>query len=101
MAYDKENDDTKWKEAEELELTQTNQYDSFKDLGKRARPPQGHKQITVHMVYDVKHNGRHKARLVAGGHLTSLSLESVYSGVVLLRSLRIVIFLTELSDLKL
>ena len=53
------------------------------------------------MVYNVKHNGCHKARLVTGGHLTGPPLESIYSGVVSLRSLRIVIFLAELNDLKL
>jgi hypothetical protein len=35
------------------------------------------------MIYDVKHDGRCKARLVAGGHLTDPNTESVvYSGVV-------------------
>jgi hypothetical protein len=28
------------------------------------------KKIRVHLIYAVKHDGRHKARLVAGGHLT-------------------------------
>ena len=53
------------------------------------------------MVYDMKHNGHYKARLVGGGHLTGPPLESVYSGVVTLRSLRIVTFLAELNGLKL
>ena len=101
MMFDKENGNKRWQEAEELELTQIDQYDSFKDLGKGVKPPHGYKQITVHMVYNVKHDGHHKARLVAGGHLTGPPLESIYSGVVLLRSLRIVIFLAELNDLKL
>ena len=52
------------------------------------------------MVYDVKHGGRHKSRLVAGGHLTDTPIESVYSGVVSLRSLRLVIFLAELIGLE-
>jgi hypothetical protein len=30
----------------------------------------------------VKHNGRHKSRLVAGGHLTYVPVNSIYSGVV-------------------
>jgi len=38
--------------------------------------------------------------LVAGGHLTGTPLESVYSGVVSLRGLRLVIFLAELNKLK-
>ena len=42
-----------------------------------------------------------KARLVAGGHLTDDPIESVYSSVVSLRSLRLVIFLAELNQLEL
>jgi Reverse transcriptase (RNA-dependent DNA polymerase) len=52
-------------------------------------------------VYDVKHDGRHKARLVAGGHLTDTPVDSVYSSVVSLRGLRMVIFLAELNGLEL
>ena len=39
--------------------------------------------------------------MVADGHLTETPLDSVYSGVVSLRSLRIVLFLAELNDLEL
>ena len=38
--------------------------------------------------------------MVAGGHLTGTPLESVYSGIVSLRGLRLVIFLAELNKLK-
>jgi hypothetical protein len=51
------------------------------------------------MIYDVKHDGRHKAKLVAGGHLTDLNTESVYSGVVSLCGLRLVVLLDELNSL--
>ena len=44
-----------------------------------------YKKIRVHFVFDVKHDGRHKARLVADGHLTDVPLMIVYSGVVSLR----------------
>ena len=37
--------------------------------------------------------------MVADGHLTDVPLESVYSGVVSLRGLRIVLFLAELNGL--
>jgi len=57
----------------------------FKDIGKHALPPEGYKNIRVHMIFDVKHNGRHRARLVADGHLTDIPVDSVYSGVVSLR----------------
>jgi hypothetical protein len=53
------------------------------------------------MIYDVKHDGRHKARFVTGGHLTDLNTLSVYSGVVSLRGVRLVVFLAGLSSLEL
>ena len=63
--------------------------------------PSDYQKIRFNFVFAVKHDGRRKARLVAGGHLTKEPLESVYSGVVSLRSLRLVIFLAELNDLQL
>ena len=41
-----------------------------------------------------------QARLVAGGHLTPDPIESIYSGVVSIRSLRLVIFLAKLNNLE-
>ena len=49
--------------------------------------------MRVHFVYDVKHDDRHKARYVADGHNMDISLESVHSGLVTIRGLRMVIFL--------
>ena len=83
-----------------LELAQIQEYKTFRDLGKGTPGPEGYKKIKVHFVFDVKHDGRHKARLVAGGHLTDTPVDSVYSGVVSLRSLRLVLFLAELNKLK-
>jgi Reverse transcriptase (RNA-dependent DNA polymerase) len=53
------------------------------------------------MIYDVKHDGLHKARLVAGGHMTEVNTESVYYGVVSLHGIQLVIFLAELNHLEL
>ena len=53
------------------------------------------------MIYDVKHDGRYKARLVTGGHLTEVNIDSVYSGVVSLRGIRLIVFLAELNKLVL
>jgi hypothetical protein len=53
------------------------------------------------MIYDVKHDGRHKACLVAAGHLTNLNTESVCSGVLSLRGIRLLVFLAELNKLQL
>ena len=43
--------------------------------------------------------GRHKARLVADGHLAPKPAENIVSGVVSLRNLRLVIFLGKLNNL--
>lgn len=63
---DKENGDKKWQEATILEITQIKEYETFIDLGKGGLPPSFPKLISVHFVYNVKHDERHKARLVAG-----------------------------------
>ena len=99
IRLDRINGNTRWQDATKLEMGQLDDYNTFQDVGKIK--PKGYKQIKVHLVYDVKHDGRHKARMVADGHLTDIPLESVYSGVVSIRGVRIVAFLAELNDLEL
>ena len=100
MRPDKENGNTHWQDAMDLELTQIHEYKVFKDTGKaqfhngKVVIPDGFQKIRVHFVYAVKHDGRFKARLVADGHLTKEPVEFIYSGVVSLRSLRMVVFLS-------
>jgi hypothetical protein len=102
IRIDERNRNRRWQEAIELELQQINEYGAFTDLGHHTKtaPPDGYKKIRVHLVFDVKHDGRHKARLVADGHLTDVPDDSVYSGVVSLRGFRIVLFLAELNNLQ-
>ena len=68
---------------------------------KVTSPPKGYHRIKVHLVFAVKFDGRHKARLVADGHLTPKPIENIYCGVVSLRNLRLVIFLGKLNHLEL
>ena len=100
MELDRQNGNTRWKDAETVELKQIDDYKSFLDKGKGYNPGPDYKKIRVHMVYAVKHDGRHKARLVAGGHLTETPIDSVYSSVVSLRGIRILTFIAELNDLE-
>jgi len=100
MELDYKNGNKLWKESEEIELEQINEFNVFNDLGKGGRPPPDYKKIRVHFVYAVKHDGRHKSRLVAGGHLTKVPLDSIYSGVISLCGIRLIIFLAELNDLE-
>jgi hypothetical protein len=98
-ALDAKNGNTKWQDAMEAEINSLGEYNTFKDNGK-IKFLDNHKRIIVHFVFAVKHDFRHKARLVAGGHLTDPNIDGTYSGVVSLRSLRIAITAAELNNLK-
>ena len=95
--------------ATKLEMDQINEYKVFQDHGKAqydpksrkvSNAPNGYQKIRVYLIFAVKHNCRHKARLVAGGHLTPDPIESIYSGVVSIRSLRLVIVVAKLNNLE-
>ena len=73
ISLDKENSNTHWQDEMDLELTQIHEYKVFKDT--------------------VKHDEKFKARLVVDGHLTK-------EPVVSLRSLRMVVFLSQLNDFE-
>jgi hypothetical protein len=87
MALDKADGTIKWQDAEGIEEGQLLEYNTFINRGKGGSTPNGYKKIRCHMIYNVKHDGHHKAHLVAGGHLTDPKPESVYSGVVSFHSI--------------
>eukprot|EP00957_Ditylum_brightwellii_P010861 823450-Ditylum_brightwellii.AAC.1 len=60
-------------------MDKTYEYDEFKFLGKGGRKSKDHVMICVHLVYDMKQDGRHEARLVAGGHMTGPNTDTYYS----------------------
>jgi hypothetical protein len=103
MKLDEKNGNTKWQDAINAELNQLDEYKTFIHKGHqtKSKPPPGYKKIRVHLIFDVKPNGRHKARILADGHLTNVPLESDFSGVVILRGFRLVIFLSKLNGLEL
>ena len=100
MLLDKRNGCDRWAKATSLEMDLMHTYLVFKDMGLNVPIPKGYKKIRVHLIYDVKHDGRHRARLVADGHLTDVPVDSVYSGVVSLRGLRLLLFIAELNGLE-
>ena len=101
LEFDKANNSSKWYDATKADLDSIHSYEIFQkhekvkyDKQKKVmNAPPGYQKIRVHLIFAVKYDGRHKARLVADGHLTPESLESIYSGVVSLRNLKLVIFL--------
>ena len=76
MSIDRKNGDKLWYQAEQAELKQKCECNSFIDKGKGYVMPNDFTKIRFHFVYAVKHNGRCKAHLVAGGHLTAVPHES-------------------------
>jgi hypothetical protein len=88
MQFDLKNGNTLWREATDLEMSQLAEYDTFRDLGHKdtAPPPTGYKKIHTHLVNDCKHDGRHKARMVADGHLTDIPLEVNQSRIKVTRN---------------
>jgi hypothetical protein len=86
------NGNNKWQDSEAVEMEHLAEY-----KGKGGTAPIGYKKIWIHVVYDVRYDGRHKRQLVAGGHLTDPNTENVYSEV----GIHLINFLSQLNVLEL
>jgi hypothetical protein len=97
---DEKNRNTLWKDDVALELQRIYDSQTFENKvhHTQVKPPNGYKKIFLHVVFHVKHDGRHKERLIADGHLTDVPLDYVYAGVVSIKGFRLVIFLAELKS---
>jgi hypothetical protein len=67
---DLKNGNTNWADSDYTEISQLMDYNFAKNVGPGDQKPLGHQKIRCRMIYAVKHDGRHKSRFVAGGHLT-------------------------------
>ena len=65
-----------------------------------AKFPITYQQIRCHLVFDIKMDSTHKARLVAGGHTTEVVEMSNYYSVVSRESVRIAMVIVALNTLK-
>jgi hypothetical protein len=77
------------------------EYEFSKDVGFGDLKPTGFQKIKCCMIYAVKHDGRHKAHFVAGGHLTIQLEDRVYSSAVSIRSLHILLLVAEQNGFQL
>ena len=75
-------------------------YDTFYDKGPIKQIPSDYTKIQYNMIIAVKHDGHHKARSVAGAHLTQMAIESVYSGVVSICCICLIPLIAELNDIE-
>jgi hypothetical protein len=76
---DKKNGNQLWQEAIKTEFKQLTDYQTFIVLDSGEHIPTGYQKIPKHMVFDIKYDLRHKARLVAGGNWTVNDKEDIYS----------------------
>jgi len=98
LAIDKENGNHLWEEAIIEELKQICAFDTF-HVVEHGEILVGYKRIPYHIVFDVKFDLRHKARLVAGGHRTDTPQEDVYSGVVSMEAVRLGFIIARMNGL--
>ena len=74
ICLDQKNKNTLWQDAIKLEMELMGSYSVFKDLRKNAPVLEGFKNIRIHLIFDCKHDGQHRGRLVADGHLLTYQL---------------------------
>jgi hypothetical protein len=75
-------------------------YERFIILDSGEEIPKGYQKIPCHIVFEVKYDSRHMEILVADGNWTVNDKEDIYSGVVLMYTIRIGFFLGELYGLS-
>ena len=97
VTLDKKNGNTLWQDATKKEMN--NVEIAFKFLDDGTRLPIAFKQITCHLIFDIKFDLTRKARYVGGGHLTKVSPSLSYSSVVSRDSVRIMFLIAALNDL--
>lgn len=82
LSLDCINGNTLWKEAIEKEVGQLLDYKTFQILARGEKAPNNHTRVPLILCFNTKHDGRCKARIVAGGHVTDPGNEDVFSSVV-------------------
>jgi len=101
LALDKMNGNTKWSDAIETELRALHEeHKCFKTVKSRNDVPKGYKYIPLLWAFAVKFDLRHRARCVAGGHVTPDLEFDLYSGVVDLETVRIAFVASTLTQLQ-
>ena len=98
-ALDKANGNTYWMDALAKEMK--NVKVAFKTLADGEFAPRDYQFVLCHIIWDVKmEDFRRKARLVAGGHMTTAPAAITYASVVSRESVRIALTLAALNGLE-
>ncbi len=99
---DEESKTTGWAEAIDKEVTLLrDEFKCFEILPEGTDPPPGYQYIKLLWTFDIKYDGRKRARCVAGGHMTEkLDDNDKYSSVVSLDTIKMVFLCAKLMDLE-
>ena len=95
---DSRNGNIMWRDALKKEMYNVGV--AFEILDEGAHVPHGWKQVTGHLVWDVKMDFTGKARWVLDGHKTPDPIGSTYAGVVSRESVCIALTYAALNDLN-
>ena len=99
LQLNKENGNTLWADAIATEMKKVKFAFMILDDGEMA--PQDHQFVKCHMIFDIMmENFRRKARLVAGGHITTAPAAVTYANVVSRETVCIALNLAALNDLE-
>ena len=98
LTLDAKNGNTKW--ADDISKEMENVRVIFKVLPEGKSVPIGHQFVQCHMVFDVKMEAiRHKARLVAGGHMTKALATIMYASIVSRETVKIASIIAALNGM--
>ena len=87
-----------WADAE---MEKISLFGTFEATPIGSEPLQGYQHVPLHiMCFAVKWDGRHKARLVAGGNWTDPDGADVYSGMVTTEAVRIGLLVAAANNLE-
>lgn len=79
---DEKSGNTKWRDAIKKEMDALEDLNCFEFHDKDFTPDPEFQRTKLHMIFTVKQDLRHKARLVAGGHLIDVLDNEVYASTV-------------------
>jgi hypothetical protein len=100
LEFDKKNGDHLWADAIQKEMDGLHEHKTFGFLQSHEPAPKGYQYAPLRMIFDVKPDGRCKARLVIGGHVVDSSEHSGYSSVVKLTSIRLLNIIAKSQGLE-
>lgn len=100
IRIDRENGNSLWQDAVRKEMAKVRV--AFEIMHDGMEPPPTFQEMRCHLVFDVKmEDFQRKARLVAGGHMTTVTSATVtYASVVSRESVRIALTIAALNDLE-